>query len=138
MITKFTKLQRSLALILLGISVYELYIRINASIIPLRMFFNLWIGEGISLEKGLRYVDTSIFHIPLFLISAGIFSLYCVFSKAKVKRSIALLILSGVLIFFAIRLENSFLSKLWQTVILLPLSLIAATAFLQLITKNSD
>lgn len=130
--SNLSKLQRTLALAALAISAYELYIRISASIIPLKMFFNMWIGEGISLEKGLKYVDVSIFYLPIFLIFTILFALYCLFSKRRIKRSFLLSIFSCPLMFFAVKLENGIFTRLWQTITLIPLSLIFSISVLQI------
>ena len=54
---------------------YELYVRLDAMLPPLKMFFALVTGEGIALETVMKYWDWTIFSVPAFLANCAAFAL---------------------------------------------------------------
>ncbi len=55
-------------LALLAWPLYELYIRIDAMAGPLKMFFDMAVGERIPVSRVIGYIDWSIFRAPLYLL----------------------------------------------------------------------
>ena len=56
-----------MALIATLVSAYEFCTRVDAMWKPLKMFWNMAVGEKIPLARAATYVDMSIFEIPLYL-----------------------------------------------------------------------
>ena len=68
-----------MALIATLVSAYEFCTRVDAMWKPLKMFWNMAVGEKIPLARAATYVDMSIFEIPLYLlcsVALGIWALW--------------------------------------------------------------
>lgn len=124
-----SKAVKTSAIFLFLLSMYELYSRIDASIKPLLMFYNMWIGEGISFQRGLQYVDFTILHLPLYLFGCVIFSLFSFFSRSTRVRSFIYFLFSLGLIYIGTLFRPLLFPHLWMFLKLLPLILLSAGHF---------
>ena len=71
---------------------YELYIRIDAMAGPLRMFFDMAIGEKVPVCRVISYIDWSIFRAPLYLVCCVALGALAIGLRKKRAASLWLLI----------------------------------------------
>ena len=80
-----------MALIATLVSAYEFCTRVDAMWKPLKMFWNMAVGEKIPLARAATYVDMSIFEIPLYLLCSVALGIWALWAR-RTRRGCALLI----------------------------------------------
>ena len=114
------------ALILLALSCYELFTRLDAMWGPLKMFVNMAVGEGIPASRAVTYVDFTIFYTPLYMLGCALLALWARLSQ-RTRRVCAMMLLPAALltvIGFALRL--TLFGELLRTLKMLPLVFLLA------------
>lgn len=120
------------SLILMGWAVYELCIRLEAMWGPLKMFYNLAVGEGIPLATALRYVDFAILRTPAFLLGLLLLGALGLCLRNRPVLGAALIPLCALSGLYAAGATSLFGLNLWQALKLLPLALICAGSVVNL------
>lgn len=80
------------ALIVIG--GYELIIRIDAMIRPIKMFVNMWIGEHITFSRAMSYVDWGMFERPAYLLLCVAIGITAIAGRKKKSVWVVVAILS--------------------------------------------
>ncbi len=118
------------AIIAILISAYELSTRIDAMWAPLKMFWNMAVGEKIPLSRAVKYVDWSILEVPLYLV-AGIGLGLCALWARRTVRGCALMILPSLaLCVLGFMLPLTTLGGWVQPVRMLPMMLLCVLCIL--------
>ncbi len=112
---------------LLLVSVWEFCVRLDAMYKPIKMFFDLAVGEGIPIDTAMKYFDWSIFEPPLWLAACALMSLLALFLCRRPIGSMLLIPLCGALAAYGLMREGTFLTDLWRLV--QPALLLVMTAF---------
>ncbi|MBQ9301436.1 MAG: hypothetical protein IJ214_13105 [Clostridia bacterium] len=123
------------ALILLALSCFELFTRLDAMWGPLKMFVNMAIGESVPLSRAVTYVDFTIFHTPLYMLGCAALALWTLLSR-RTRRVCAMLILPAAALTavgFALRL--TLFGELTRTLKMLPLVILLALCVLHVIFR---
>lgn len=110
---KFTVLS---SLVLLVISTWEASVRLDAMYKPLKMFFDMAIGEHIPLSSVISYVDISMLEAPLWLLGCTLAALITIFFVRRPAGSAVTLPLSIVLGVYGLLRESTFLTGIWRLV----------------------
>ena len=110
-----------MAVIVTLISAYEFCTRVDAMWKPLKMFWNMAVGEKIPLARAATYVDMSIFEIPLYLLCSAALGVWALWAR-RTRRGCALLIApSAVLAALGFILPLTLAGKWVRAVRLLPM-----------------
>lgn len=109
------------ALVLLGLSGYELVSRLDAIQGPLKMFVNMAVGEKIPLDRVALYVDMSIFELPAFMLLSMLAGLVALIGRTSKKGCILLLPLSAALTVWGTFIQLSILGEFIRFAKVLPL-----------------
>ena len=109
------------ALVLLGLSLYELISRMDAMWGPLKMFFNMAVGEKIPLDRVVQYVDVRIFEAPAFLLLSVLAALISLMTVRTRRGSMILLPMSILLSVWGVFVQMSLLGELIRYVKITPL-----------------
>lgn len=120
---------------LIGISGWEVCVRLDAMYKPIVMFFRMALGEHIPFETAMSYFDWSIFEAPLWLtgcILAGLLALFMIRSRGG---RMLLIPLSLALCLYGLTREGSFLTDFWRLIQPALLFLIAALSAVNLPTR---
>ncbi len=125
------------ALVLVLWAAYELYIRVDAMIRPLGMFFRMWIGEKVPINRAVTYIDWKILEIPGYLALCVLLGVYVLLGRKKIATWVIALVLSVALAVLSAGLSALLAPSLWQMLKLTPLVLIFLGALLRLIAHNS-
>ena len=123
------------ALILLGLSCFDLFTRIDAMWGPLKMFVNMAVGERIPVSRALGYVDYTIFYAPLFMLGCALLALWALLSH-RTRRVCAMMLLPAAALTaagFALRL--TLFGELLRTLMLLPLAALLALCLLPVVLR---
>lgn len=103
-------------LALFFLSAWEFCVRLDAMYKPVKMFFDLVIGENIPFETAMKYFDISILEPPLWLAVCALVSLIALIMCRRPFGSILLLPLCGALSLYGLMREGTFLTDLWRLV----------------------
>lgn len=125
------------ALILIMWAAYELYIRVDAMIRPLGMFFRMWIGEKIPFERAITYIDWKILEIPGYLALCVLLGLYVLLGRKKTATWVVGMVLSVAFAVFSVGMTALLAPNFWQMLKLTPLVLIFLGSLLSLIAHFS-
>lgn len=101
---------------LLVVSAWEFCVRLDAMYKPLKMFFDLVVGENIPFDTAMKYFDTSILEPPLWLLGCGLTSVIALFLCRRPIGSMLLIPLCGALALYGLTREGTFLTDLWRLV----------------------
>lgn len=122
------------ALFLILWAAWELLIRIDAMIKPIRMFIRMAIGERIPLERVLNnYVDWSILEVPFFLLGCVVLGLLAFLNRKRALMGFALIPLSVLAMYYSSGKTALLAPSFWQMLKLLPLLMVAAGSLIGLI-----
>lgn len=121
------------AVIILAWAAYELYIRVDAMIRPLGMFFRMWAGEKIPFERAITYIDWGILEIPFYLLLCVLLGLFSIIFRRKPALWVILLFLVPGFAFYFFGVKTVLMPSLWQVIKLLPLLLMFLGSLLSLI-----
>jgi hypothetical protein len=103
-------------LALFFLSAWEFCVRLDSMYKPVKMFFDLVIGENIPFETAMKYFDLSILEPPLWLAVCTLISLLALVMCRRPFGSILLLPLCGALALYGLMREGTFLTDLWRLV----------------------
>lgn len=109
------------ALVLLALSAYELVTRMDAMWGPLKMFFNMAVGEKIPLDRVAQYVDVRIFEAPAFMLLCAISALIALLTVKTRRGSMILLPVCILLSVWGVFVQMSLLGELIRYVKITPL-----------------
>ena len=109
------------ALVLLGLSAYELITRVDAMWGPLKMFVNMAVGEKIPLDRVAQYVDMSIFEAPAFMLLCALTALIALMTVRTRRGSMILLPVCLLLSVWGVFVQMSLLGELTRYVKITPL-----------------
>lgn len=121
------------AALLLGWSLYELYIRMDAMARPLGMFFRMWAGEKVAFSRAVTYIDWGILEIPFYLLLCALLGLFALLFRARPALWAMLLLLAPGFAFYSFGVKNVLMPSLWQMLKMLPLLLLFAGSLLSMI-----
>ena len=124
------------ALVLLGLSSYELISRLDAIQGPLKMFVNMAIGEKIPLERVAKYVDIHVFETPAFMLMSIIAALLALLLRTSRRGCIFLLPFSAALTVWGTFLQLSLLGELIRFIKVLPLLILVILSATVLIAQS--
>lgn len=85
---KISRWMLYMALIVTLINAYEFCTRVDAMSKPLKMFWNMAVGEGIPLPRVVTYVDISIFEVPLYLLCSTALGIWALWAR-RTRRGCA-------------------------------------------------
>lgn len=125
------------ALLMIGWAAYELYIRVDAMIRPLGMFFRMWIGEKIPFDRAVTYIDWKILEIPGYLALCVLLGLTAMLGRRKPLVWVLTMLLSVAFAVFSVGFSALLAPTFWQLLKLLPLVLLFLGAGLSLIAHIS-
>ena len=103
-------------LALLLISGWEVSIRLETMYKPLRMFFAMAFGEGISFSAAMTYFDWSIFEPPLWLLGCVLAGLLTLFVSSRRGGNFLLLPICAGLAAYGLTRDGSFLTGFWRLI----------------------
>lgn len=103
-------------LALMLVSAWEVSIRLDAMLPPIRMFFSMARGEGISFSAAMSYFDWGMFALPLYLILCTLTGLLALFTPGRKSASAVLTILSAVLAAVGLGRETGALTGPWYLI----------------------
>jgi len=118
------RLTRIVALILIALSVYELLTRLDAMSKPLQMFIDMAIGERIPLERVVKYVDMTIFAVPLYMVGCIICALFALITSKRRTGYVISGLMSAALLCWGLTLKLTLMGEMVRFAKLLPLLLI--------------
>lgn len=124
------------ALVLLGLSGYELISRLDAIQGPLKMFVNMAVGEKIPLERVVTYVDVRVFEAPVFMLLSIIAALLALLLRTSRRGCFLLLPVSAALTVWGTFLQLSLLGELIRFIKVLPLLILAVLSATVLIAQS--
>lgn len=111
-------------LVLLALAGYELFARLDAMWGPLKMFFDMAVGEKIPLSRVVKYVDMSIFTVPLFMLGCLGTGVWGMLARRSRKGCGILLPFAAALTAAGFMLRLTLFGDIVQTLKLLPLLLL--------------
>lgn len=127
-----------MAVIVTLVSVYEFCTRVDAMWKPLKMFWNMAVGEKIPLARAATYVDMSIFEIPLYLLCSVALGIWALWAR-RTRRGCALLIVpSAVLAALGFILPLTLAGKWVRAVRLLPMIVLCALSVARVAMRESE
>ena len=127
-----------MALIATLVSAYEFCTRIDAMWKPLKMFWNMAVGEKIPLARAATYVDMSIFEIPLYLLCSVALGIWALWAR-RTRRGCALLIApSAVLAALGFILPLTLAGKWVRAVRLLPMIVLCALSVARVVMREPE
>ena len=109
------------ALVLLALSVYEFISRLDAMWGPLKMFYNMAVGENIPLDRVAAYVDVGIFEVPGYMLLCALLSLTAILTIRTRRGSFVLLPASIALAVWGTFVQMSLIGEVFRFVKVLPL-----------------
>ena len=118
-----------ICLALMGISLWEICVRLDAMYAPIKMFFSMALGEGIPLSSAMTYFDWTIFESPLWLSGCVLVSVISLALCSRPKGGFFLLPVTLSMALYGMTRESAFLFDLWfliQPALLLALSALSA------------
>ena len=124
------------ALFLLGLSLYEFCTRIDAMSGPLRMFFNMAVGERIPLSRVANYIDWSIFTQPLWLLGCMIAAVWGLIGRRSHKSCTVLFFPALALCVLGFLLRPTLFGEWIRTLKLLPLLLMTLMCLLRAVYRK--
>lgn len=104
------------SLALLALSGWELSIRLDAMYRPLKMFFDMAVGEGIPLDDAMRYFDFGLFEAPLWLLLCILAALITLCFAHRPKSAVVTLPLSVLLGVYGLGRETTLFVGFWRLV----------------------
>ena len=123
------------AIIVILISAYELSTRIDAMWAPLKMFWNMAVGEKIPLSRAIKYVDWSILKVPLYLLAGIVLGLCALWARRTVRGCALMILPSLALCVLGFMLPLTTLGGWVQPVRMLPMLLLCVLSFLGVIVS---
>ncbi|MCQ2454079.1 MAG: hypothetical protein MJ136_05945 [Clostridia bacterium] len=114
------------ATLLAALSVYEFCTRVDAMWGPLKMFMNMAIGEKIPLERVVRYVDVSIFIVPLFMVLCLLSAALTLTLGRRQSGSLICAVFCLALLGYGLTLKLTLLGEMVRFLKLLPLLALSA------------
>ena len=127
-----------MAAIVTLVSVYELCTRMDAMWKPLKMFWNMAVGEKIPLSRAVSYVDMSIFEVPLYLLGSAVLGIWALWAR-RTRRGCALLIApSAVLAVLGFILPLTWLGQWVRAVRLLPMILLCVLSIARTAMRDPE
>lgn len=127
-----------MALIATLVSAYEFCTRVDAMWKPLKMFWNMAVGEKIPLARAATYVDMSIFEIPLYLLCSVALGIWALWAR-RTRRGCALLIApSAVLAALGFILPLTLAGKWVRAVRLLPMIVLCALSVARVAIREPE
>lgn len=98
------------------LSAWEFCVRLDAMYKPLKMFFDLAVGEGIPLERAMNYFDWSILEPPLWLLACGLTGIIALFLSRRPLGSLLFTPLCALLAAYGLNRQGTLFVDLWQLV----------------------
>ncbi len=118
-----------LSLFLTIVSAWEAAVRLDAMYKPVKMFFDMAIGERIPLSAAMNYFDWTIFEAPVWLAGCIAIGLLSLLLSRRKGGQIITLILCAIAALYGLTRQGTFLTDLWR---LLQPALLFAIAALSL------
>lgn len=78
---KISRWMLYMALLITLINAYDFCTRVDAMSKPLKMFWNMAVGEGIPLPRVITYVDITIFEVPLYLLCSMALGVWAIWAR---------------------------------------------------------
>jgi hypothetical protein len=114
------------SLLLLVWALYELSVRLEAAWPPLKMFIDMAIGERIPLPRVMRYVDFSIFTMPLYLLGCVLLGALSFVFRKRPFAAVVFVPLAITAIFVGTQIDGLFSIGLLKAVKAIPPALVTA------------
>ena len=125
------------SLVLLLLSCFELFIRLDAMWGPLKMFILMAVGEAIPLVKVFTYVDFTVFYAPLYMLGCVVLSLWTLCSRRTRRVCLMMLLPAAALTAAGFLLKQTIFAEPLRTLKLLCLTVLLFLCLLHLLVPRA-
>ena len=120
------------------VSAWEISVRFDAMYRPIRMFFDMARGEGITLSAAMTYFDWGMFAVPAYLLACALTGLLALAAPGRRAVSAVLLALSAILAAAGLGRETGVFTGPWYLIQPALLLLLALGGAFGLLVRRSS